>query len=120
MPKSQEKITVFMTVDGEETEVTLPTKFKVCPKCRGKGTHVNPSIDGNGLTREDFDEDPDFKESYFRGDYDVTCHRCEGRNVIAVLDRGACTKAQREAYDAERESLAEIDAIHRAEIAMGC
>lgn len=54
------------------------TEWKICPTCRGNGTIVNPSIDGNGLSREDFDEDPDFEEAYFRGDYDISCPDCEG------------------------------------------
>ena len=42
--------TVFL--DDDETEVALPTRFVVCPTCRGTGTHVNPSIDcgGPGIT----------------------------------------------------------------------
>ena len=59
----------------------------VCPTCRGKGTHVNPSIDGNGITSEQFDEDPDFREDYFAGKYDITCRECEGKRVIPIIDK---------------------------------
>jgi len=57
-------------------------RFKVCPKCEGKGSHVNPSIDGNGLTYEDFENDPDFEEAYFAGNYDVECYECHGQRVV--------------------------------------
>lgn len=70
--------------DGIERE--LPTRFGLCDVCDGKGTHVNPNIDRQGLTAEDFHDDPDFFDNYRRGDYDIPCNRCNGRRVIAVVD----------------------------------
>lgn len=58
----------------------------VCDLCRGHGKVVNPSIDASGLTREDFDEDPDFADDYRSGQYDITCPRCRGRSTIPVID----------------------------------
>lgn len=86
---------VFEMVDDEGacTEVELPAKFEVCGRCRGEGKHVNPAIDGNGITREQFDEDPDFQESYFSGVYDVSCEECGGKRVVLEVDEAAC-KAQ--------------------------
>ena len=72
--------------DEFDAEVQLPSKKEICPQCHGEGTHVNPSIDGNGLTYENFDDDPDFYENYFNGHYDVVCHTCNGHNVVDVLD----------------------------------
>jgi hypothetical protein len=43
---------------------------------------VNPSIDSHGLSREDFDQDPDFEEDYFSGVYDVPCYVCSGARVV--------------------------------------
>lgn len=57
-------------------------KWVICDLCGGDGTHVNPAVDSHGLTSEDFDQDPDFAESYFRGDYDVPCRRCEGSGKV--------------------------------------
>jgi len=54
----------------------------VCPVCNGEGKTVNPNIDCNGLTREDFDDDPDFREDYMSGMYDITCQACRGLRVI--------------------------------------
>ena len=34
-------------------------KWMICPICKGEGSYVNP-IDSNGLTGEDFADDPDF------------------------------------------------------------
>jgi len=83
--------------DCDEGTVTveLPAKFEVCDTCRGKGSHVNPSIDGNGLTAEDFAEDPDFREDYFSGVYDVACYQCKGLRVVAVIDYDHLTPAQK-------------------------
>ena len=96
-------------------EVELPTKKAVCPRCRGTGTHVNPAIDGNGLTSEDFDDDPDFREAYFAGRYDVVCYDCRGNNVIDVLDEDRCTPEQLAAYDRHCKAMWEIEACEAAE-----
>jgi len=58
--------------------------FEICDTCDGKGTHVNPSIDSHGLTREDFDDDAEFRENYSSGMYDVRCYECNGRRVVPV------------------------------------
>lgn len=60
----------------------MKTKWMICPICRGEGHYVNPNIDSNGITREDFDEDPDFQENYMSGAYDVTCATCGGAGKI--------------------------------------
>lgn len=59
-------------------------KFEVCPRCEGRGKIVNPSIDGHGLSQEDFDQDPDFEEAYFAGRYDIACTECRGLRVVDV------------------------------------
>lgn len=75
-----------------EEEFNVPIIFEVCPTCDGRGTHVNPSIDAHGLTADDFYEDPDFAEEYFRGHYDVSCYECGGRNVVPEIDEEHCDK----------------------------
>jgi hypothetical protein len=83
---------VYFLANGEEETVLLPATYVVCHTCDGKGTTVNPDIDGNGLTQEDFDEDPDFRDDYMSGVYDVQCRTCKGARVIAQLDRPACNR----------------------------
>lgn len=61
-----------------------PYHWEVCDLCDGRGTVINPSIDANGLTGEDFAEDPDFATDYFNGTYDVQCPRCAGRTTVPV------------------------------------
>lgn len=72
--------------DEDDNEVTIRTHKEVCPRCRGEGTHVNPAVDGHGISPEQFHDDPDFEEAYFSGVYDVTCEECGGKNVVDVPD----------------------------------
>lgn len=96
------------TAEGRNT---LPCAYVVCETCDGKGRHVNPSIDSNGITSSEFDEDPDFRESYFNGDYDVPCAECKGQRVVPEIATSHCTAAEREHverlieehYDEQRE-----------------
>lgn len=75
---------VFRT--DHDIHLEVPAVFDICPTCKGKGTHVNPSIDRHGLTREDFLEDPDFEEEYFNGTYDIKCNECDGLRVVPCLE----------------------------------
>lgn len=95
--------------------IELPAINIVCPLCSGKGKHVNPAIDGNGLSQEDFDNDPDFAESYFSGVYDVTCYECNGNNVVSVVDEKRLTKREKILYDAHCKTELKNHAEMRAE-----
>lgn len=102
--------------DSSFEEVELPAKWEVCGRCEGAGKHVNPAVDGNGLTQEDFDEDPDFKEDYFRGVYDVECEECRGRTTVLVVDEEAMLRERPELKAAWESHLkwAREDAAERA------
>lgn len=73
--------------ESDSFEVQVNVVYEICVTCAGRGSHVNPSIDASGLTREDFDQDPQFEEEYRSGLYDVTCYECKGKRVIVELDR---------------------------------
>lgn len=106
-------LTRYSDEEGE-TRVVIPSKFEVCDRCEGKGTHVNPSVDGNGLSREDFDADPDFAEDYFSGAYDVSCEDCGGKRVQLVPKEEGATPEQlkliEEYWENKRESAREARA----------
>ena len=68
-------------------------QFAVCPTCDGNGTHVNPSIDSEGISAEQFYEDPDFEEAYFSGAYDVACAECGGQRVVTKCATDGCSEA---------------------------
>ena len=84
--------------DEDYEEIELPAKYAVCGTCEGKGTHVNLGVDGHGLSAEDFDQDPDFREEYFSGAYDVRCEECAGERLVTVIDEEACTAEQVEQH----------------------
>lgn len=100
--------------DDEEFEATFPFRWDVCSTCQGKGSHVNPSIDCDGLSAKDFAEDPDFAEQYWGGAYDQPCNGCGGRTTERVLDEDRFNDQHREWY-ALLEEYWRDEAEYRAE-----
>ncbi len=81
---------------GYDEEYCDPPKrdtspWVICPSCSGNGTHVNPSIDANGITAEEFHADPEFEEMYMSGAFDVPCRHCNrtGKVRESYLDKMA-------------------------------
>lgn len=105
---------------GDEVVLELPAKFALCPRCRGAGSHVNPAVDGNGISPQEFAEDPDFQESYFAGVYDVACERCGGEKVIKVIDRARAKPIDLKIYDDQARVERELEAEEAAERRFGC
>lgn len=89
----------YLTKGALELHLVFPAKFEVCPRCKGRGKHVNPAIDGNGISAEEFEEDPEFADAYMAGVYDVTCHECGGDRVVAVIDEKRLDRRLRWRYD---------------------
>lgn len=96
--------------DGECEEQEIPCRFEVCGRCQGKGTHVNPSIDGHGITMDEWwgpDWDDESREQYMSGGYDVSCEECGGLRVVEVPDEERMTEQQKRAveswYEMRRE-----------------
>jgi len=107
------------TKDAPELPEGLPTKWAICPVCDGKETVVNPSIDSGGLTAEEFCEDPDFREDYLTGVYDIPCKFCKGNGKLKVIDEDACDPETLREYQEDRQAEAESHAEHMAELRMG-
>ena len=107
---------VILDDEGDELELTMPGRHVVCHRCEGRGTHVNPAVDGNGISAEEFAEDPDFAESYVRGDYDVQCEKCGGARVLVEIDRDAADPEDVRRYDEyQLETARERDAAYESE-----
>ena len=67
-------------------ETKLPTRFEVCDRCSGHGTHVNPAIDGHGVTADEWNDWGEESQSmYLSGGYDVSCHECDGMRVVLIV-----------------------------------
>jgi len=103
------KIKVWVKGKLNMYQLMLPSKKIVCSRCRGSGKHVNPNIDGHGITSDEMEElGRDFQEDYLSGVYDVQCEECNGSNVIDVVDVDALTNKMRSRYN---DALSEIHAI---------
>tara|TARA_B100000949_G_scaffold137679_1_gene121085 strand:+ start:1061 stop:1519 length:459 start_codon:yes stop_codon:yes gene_type:complete len=115
------------SLSEEEVEEILENKpwyhikWIVCSICDGRGEYVNPSIDSNGLSREDFDEDPEFRQDYFSGVYNMTCELCQGRAVQPEFDEDYTIGAKElmKARDNFLNMLHEWDAEEYMERSMG-
>lgn len=99
--------------DVPESHVELPIKFVVCGTCQGRGLHVNPSVDCGGLTGEDFERDPDFREEYFNGAYDVQCYECHGNRVVPQVNEEKCSNEQKAYLKRLNQLQREHDAYER-------
>lgn len=104
--------------EGHDGAFPAKVLTDACWQCGGKGTMVNPSIDAGGISGDVFDDDPDFREAYFSGAYDVTCSACRGNGhsrEVQLLDERV--QAVLDEWEAD-------DAAHAAECAaerrMGC
>jgi len=115
-----ENAIILYKEDG--TEVELPVKFELCSRCEGKGTHVNPAVDGNGITGEEWanDWDEDSREMYMTGGYDVSCYACHGKRVVPVADRERMSDDDWREYMAQLDEDARDAEVQAYELRMGC
>ena len=116
-------LTVYLYDDDDnEIEADFPAKYSVCSLCDGTGTHVNPGIDAGGISESDFDDDPDFRESYMSGVYDVPCYECNGTRVVPEIESTHFNDKQKELYKLLLKKLeddAYFDEIRDMERRMG-
>lgn len=100
------KFTAIEDETGDERECEVPGKYEVCGRCDGTGKHDHEAFE-NGLTQSDFDEDPDFREEYMRGTYDVQCAECHGQRVVMVPDEERMPADAKAAFEAHQKAQAE-------------
>jgi len=72
----------LLTKRGVEKYIYVDAEFQVCPNCKGRGTIDPPSFVQGWTSSEWAQEDPDFHESYLKGDYDVPCPMCGSIRVV--------------------------------------
>jgi len=106
-------LTVEVCHNGEDCAVELPAKYEVCPTCNGHGSHVNPNIDDNGITAEEFARDPGFAEDYLRGTFSVTCYGCDGTRVVPAPNREKMSPEELDYLLAHEEVLADLEEMDR-------
>lgn len=108
-------ITTVTTDEGEE--ISLPTKYEVCPQCEGHGTS---SAYLGAFTQSEWQEqDEEFRVDYMAGRYDRTCETCKGLRVVEVVDQGRLTPEQKKLYEEAVEDERQYRAICEAERRMG-
>lgn len=77
----------FILEDEDGLEITLPTRWAICPTCEGNGTQT---LHGEAFTQSEWSEachdDPDFGENYMSGFYDTQCDGCRGSGKVRVVD----------------------------------
>lgn len=97
-PKEPEVIKAWViTKKGKSFEVLLPSMRAVCPGCNGDGTELRGGLKGCVISDESL-SDPDFRQSYFGGDYDVACSECKGLRVVDVVDEDRLTPKMKDRY----------------------
>jgi hypothetical protein len=116
------KTIVFVNDEGEEVTVEVPAYYEICSRCNGKGSHVNPAIDGHGISMEEWngpDWDDESREMYMNGGYDIACEAgCDhGKQLVPDLDR--INPEIVKAYHQHLDNQAAWDAEQAAERAMG-
>ena len=117
--KKRMVIVVHEGDDADEGPLEVPAIFSVCDTCGGHGSHVNPSIDAHGISREEFDEDPDFRDDYFLGRFDVPCAECRGEKVVPEI-ADHCPEELRKRAEKWREEFYDYQRECEAERRMGC
>ena len=105
--------------EGEETSYILPLTMDVCPTCKGRGTHINPSVDAGGYNDDGDDVDEYGENLYLSGFYNVNCQTCHGRNVVPSIDRHAADRDALKVWDKKSEEEEEFEAMCRSERRMG-
>lgn len=111
--------------DDEDKFVKVPANWVICGTCEGAGKH---SLHLGAITEGDRDRDwdSDSWEDYMSGGYDRSCDPCEGTGKVLVIDDAAVARSSDEVKAAVAQKRQqdrdddEIDAMHRAEMAMGC
>lgn len=131
MPRRKPALTVWLTPDecraagweraaddaeqaaADELEVNIPARYlrwEICAECNGEG---RSSAYLGAFSGEDMDADPEFFESYMRGDYDRPCGCVDGKVQVVRVD--ALPDGVRARYVAQQRAIADADAMAKAE-----
>ena len=106
---------------SEETGFKAVTKYEVCFRCRGEGSHVNPAIDGHGVSAQEWNDwGEESQDMYLSGGYDIPCEVCNGLRVTMDMDLDAMTREQNESWNDYLNELIHAEEERAQEIRMGC
>jgi hypothetical protein len=103
--------------ETDDEIVDLPSKFEVCWRCEGKGTH---DCWEGGMTGDEMaEQSPDFFEDYRDGVYDTRCTVCSGQRVLEVVDRKQLSPEMLARYDKAEAEKVDYEAECEHERRMG-
>jgi DnaJ-class molecular chaperone len=118
------ELTIYDYVHGKDRRMTLPARWEICCECGGDGKHSQAL---GSFSPEQLDDDPEFAEAYFAGEYDQQCSTCRGSGKVAVPNAAACSPEQRRFLaqyqrfvDEEALAAQQSRAERAAEQRMGC
>lgn len=102
----------------------LPSRWFVCPRCEGKGTHLRPGMENHCYSAEEFDREfsSEEKEMYFNGGYDIQCQTCHGRTTVTDVDEDMAKWQYPHLFEWMQELATfeyEMEMVHEAERRMG-
>jgi hypothetical protein len=103
--------------EGADVETTVATVKEVCGTCNGEGKSCAYL---GAFGREDFDNDPEFEESYFAGHYDKVCPECNGLRVVDVPTEEGTEPDAWAMYLDKIKGYREYAAERESERRMGC
>lgn len=89
LPEPDPKRTVILECESEDQQfysVACHAQKAVCPTCDGEGTTLCDPLRGVAFSPEQMHDDPDFRENYFGGAYDVACDQCSGNKIVLEAD----------------------------------
>lgn len=66
-------------------------KFIICDVCEGFGKVDNPAFSQGFTNSEWSDLEPEERDNYFSGSYDVTCSCCKGSGKVQIPNVEAMT-----------------------------
>lgn len=79
-------------------------QIAICQECQGCG--VSSAYLG-AFSQEQMQDDPEFAEAYFAGEYDRACPECQGRGRVYVLDVDNAPAEMVQEYQEQMEYEAE-------------
>ena len=65
------------------------------------------------------EDDPDFRENYMSGVYDVPCNHCGGKRVVKGVDWEAMSDEHQKLYEQQLKQAHSDHLEHMAELRMG-
>lgn len=88
-------------------------RWNICDCCGGEGRVDNPAFSQGFTASEWADEDPEFREAYLGGAYDVPCRECNGSGKVRSIESMTFAEKRALVEKRRREYVCPIQAAER-------